>query len=86
MQDRIMDETAFGRAALEKLGSVPENFRIYKAGWLGGQPENWHGMQVEGAEFRAPEAGPNRGKLTIKVPGTQRTTYVSKAEIDAKRA
>ncbi|WP_196491432.1 hypothetical protein [Comamonas testosteroni] len=85
MDARIMEETAYGRAALKKLGEVPGNFRIYSAGWLGNF-SNPHGMQVSGAEFRQAKSGPNKGKLHFKIEGTDRTTYVSKAEIEAEHA
>lgn len=71
----------FGKAALKKLGPVPENFRLYCAGWLGDRPSEWDTMEVKGAEFRAAKTGPNKGRLTIEVPGTRRTVYVSKAEM-----
>lgn len=83
MDDRIMDETAYGRAALKKFGPVPENFRIYSAGWLGKFPD-CHGMEVDGAEFERAKAGRYKGKLHIMIEGTKRSAYVSKAEIRAE--
>lgn len=74
-------QTGFGKAALCKMGEVPENFRLYEAGWLGERPEEFSVMEVKGAEFRAAKRGPNKGKLSIIVPGTRRTVYVSREEI-----
>jgi hypothetical protein len=71
-----------GRAALKKLGDVPENFRIYKAGWLGKHPKDFTVMEITGAEFRVAKTGKNAGKLSIIIHGTQRTVYVTKDEIN----
>lgn len=40
----IFAQTSYGKAALRKLGKVPENFMLYEAGWIGDKPENWNGM------------------------------------------
>lgn len=86
MTERVMDDIAYGRAALKKMGDVSENFRIHTAGWIGGaEPSMWHGMQVTGSEFRPAKTGPNKGRLTIMVKESSRTVYVSKAEINAER-
>lgn len=76
--ERIMDNTSYGRAALKAFGDVPQGFYIFRAGWVGVYP-NYHGMEVTGAEFREAIKGPRKGKLCIKIPGTERTTYVSRA-------
>ena len=84
MSDMTIDIFAqhpFGKAALKKMGTVPENFRLYCAGWIGAKPEDWKCMDVTGAEFRSPTRGPNKGKLTIKIPGTQRKVRVTRAEM-----
>lgn len=75
--------TNFGRVALSKLAPVPENFRLYEAGWLGENPKDWDVMEVLGAEFRTAKSGPNKGELCIMIPGTKRTAYVTKAEMAA---
>ena len=36
---------------------------------------------VQRAEFRRPTRGPNKGKLSIKIPGTQRKVRVTRAEM-----
>lgn len=76
-------EQGFGQLALQKLAPVPENFRLYAAGWLGQRPEDFTVMEVTGAQFRAALRGPNKGKLSILIPGTKRTVYVTRAEIEA---
>lgn len=78
-----MENTSYGKAALSKLAPVAENFRIYEAGWLGDKPGEWTVMEVKGMEFRAAKTGPNKGKLTVPVAGTKRTTYVTKDEMRA---
>lgn len=83
LDEKLLENTAFGRAALKKLGNVPEDFRIYFASLQGKHP-NYHGMQVKGAEFRRAKRGPNKGQLRAKLPQTERTAYVSTAEIDAE--
>ena len=67
----IFAETAYGKVALEKMGEVPDNFRLYKAGWV--DPSM---MKVTGAKFRKALSGPNKGILSIKVKGTDRVAYV----------
>jgi len=73
----------FGRIAMNKLGDVPENFRLYEAGWLGKRPDEFLVMEVKGAEFRNAKSGQNKGKFTVMIPGTKRTVYVTKDEIHA---
>lgn len=73
----------YGKVALRKLAPVPENFRLYSVGQLGIRPDEFSVIQVTGAQFRTAKRGPNKGRLTIMVPGTQRTTYVTEAEINA---
>lgn len=38
-------------------------------------------MKVTGADFRVAKAGPDKGKLAVKVKGTDRTVYVTREEI-----
>lgn len=84
MSVKLFERYAYGKAALKKMGDVPENFRLYNAALQGNYP-NYHGMQVEGAEFRSPKTGKYKGQLSILVKGTRRTAYVSNAEINAER-
>ena len=72
----------YGKAALKKMGDVPENFRLYCAGWIGSKPEDWKEMDVTGAEFRVAKRGPNKGKLSILIPGTQRKVRVNRKEME----
>lgn len=83
MSKDIFANCAYGKAALKKLGNVPANFRLYEAGWLGKHPAR-EVMEVIGAEFRAAKSGPDAGKLSVKVEGSDRTVYVTKAEIQAE--
>ena len=53
---------------------------------MGDHPDEWHVMEVVGAQFRAAKSGQNKGKLTIKVKGTERRTYVTREEIQAAQA
>ncbi|MDH1848014.1 MAG: hypothetical protein E7L31_18295 [Aeromonas sp.] len=80
MTDMTRDTFAalpFGKAALQKLAPLPENFRLYEAENLG----QGNGMKVTGAEFRAAKRGSNKGKLSIMVSGSKRVAYLSLDEI-----
>lgn len=81
MKDDPMGNTSYGRAAKEKMGDLPENFRIYGAGWLGDDPKHWDTMHVVGAEFREAKSGKNKGRLTIMIPGTKREVWINKQDI-----
>ena len=85
MDEDIFAKQPFGKAALAKIKPTSPNFRLYSAGWLetGGSPDTWDTMEVTGAEFREAKTGPNKGKLTILVPGTVRTAYVHESEMRA---
>lgn len=77
MDNDVWGDALFSKIALQKMGEVPENFRIYQAGWLGDFP-NCHGMEVKGAEFKRLKRTPSRG---TKITGTTRTVYISKQEL-----
>lgn len=83
MEKDILAAETYGKIALQKLAPVHENFRLYEAGWLGEKPADFQVMKVVGAEFRAAKSGPNKGKLSILVKGTQRTAFVTREEIQA---
>lgn len=68
----------FGKAALQKMAPTPTNFRLYEAENIG--PGSGI-MKVKGAEFRIAKRGANRGKLSIIIPGTEKTVYISLDEI-----
>ena len=77
----LFASTSFGKAALKKLGAVPENFRLYSAGWLGKKPEDRKEMRVKGRVFRASKDG----KLDIPVPRTIRSVIVTRDEMRAAK-
>ena len=81
MTKDIFADTPYGKLALERMQPVPDNFRLYEAGWLGNRPEDWKVMEVKGAEFREAKSGPRRGKLVIKIAGTERTVYLTREQI-----
>ncbi|HCA35407.1 MAG: hypothetical protein CMM07_17860 [Rhodopirellula sp.] len=81
MEKDVFAHTAFGKLALKKMQPVPENFRLFEAGWLGEQPKDWEVMEVKGAEFRRAKSGPRKGRLAIKIRGTERTVYLTKDQI-----
>lgn len=72
-------ETVFGKLALIKMGEVPENFRLYEAGWIDDERTL---MFVKGCEFRYAKSGINKGKLSIAVEGTERKVYVTSEEME----
>lgn len=87
MPDMTVDvfaPTPYGKVALRKLAPIPENFRLYSAGWMEDHPDDFSVMKVSGAAFRAAKTGPNKGKLSILIRGTDRTVYVTKEEINAE--
>lgn len=86
MQKDIFADQSYGKAALKKMGQVPENFRLYAAAWLGDKPEEWSVMKLTGAQFREAKRGPNKGKLSIIIPDTTRSVFVTVAEMDAADA
>lgn len=71
----------YGKIALKKLPPLPQNFRLFSAGWLGEKAQDWDTMKVTGAEFREAISGTNKGKLAIMVKGTQRSAYVTRQEM-----
>lgn len=77
MRDDIFARSPFGQAALKKMGKMPDDFRLYFAGWLGDSAT----MEVRGATFREAKKGPNKGKMCIKLPNSDRTVYVTRAEM-----
>jgi len=81
MTEKVFEAQAFGKAALHKIGDVHENFRLYSAAWVGDSPCSRDTMRVTGAEFRHAKLGPEKGLLSVMVPNTKRTAYVTKSEI-----
>lgn len=79
----IFADCSYGQVALKKLAPVPETFRLFSAGWLGEKPKDWDVMKVTGADFRVAKTGPNKGKLSIRVKGSERSAFVFRAEMQA---
>ena len=82
MTKDVFAEYPYGKAALAKMGDVPENFRLYEAGGVGDNPSH-DIMRVTGAEFRVAKAGPHKGKLAVILRETDRTVYVTRSDIEA---
>lgn len=85
MTKDIFADQSYGKVALQKVAPTEPNFRLYKAGWLG-KVNSREVMEVTGAVFRQATRGPNKGKLSIMVPGTTRTVHVTAAEMIAAEA
>ncbi len=77
----VFADTAYGKAALKKMGTIPENFRLFCAGFIGKSDS----MEVRGAEFRPALKGPNKGKLTVMVKGTEKSVVVFQRDMDEFR-
>lgn len=77
----VFADQSYGKIALQKLAPTDPNFRLYLAGWIENKPP-FEVMEVKGAVFREAKRGPNKGKLSIMVPGTGRKVYVTSAEMD----
>jgi hypothetical protein len=77
----VMQRTSFAQAALAKLAPVPEGFRIYYGGSVEVNPPFSGQMRVKGAVFREATRGPNKGRLCIRVHGTERAVTVTPEEI-----
>lgn len=80
MEVDMFAENSFGKAALKKMGELPENFRLYEAGYVEDHPKDFRVMKVKGCEFRRAKTGKNKGKLSIKIPGTERSACVTPEE------
>ena len=83
MDTDIFAEQPYGRAALKKMAAnspLPENFPLYCAEWLGDKKNMYQTLKVTGAEFRAARMGPYKGKLSVLLPDTKRTVYLSPEE------
>jgi len=85
MTKDIFADQCHGVIALQKIAPTDVNFRLYKADWLGAA-DGRQVMAVTGAVFRHARRGVDKGKLSIMVPRTMRTAYVTAAEIEEFRA
>lgn len=81
MKVDVFKETAYGKAALKKMGEVGPNFRLYCAGFIGKSDS----MVVDGAEFREAKSGPNKGQLSVRIEGTQKNVVVYQSDMDEFR-
>lgn len=86
MRNAIYHQMDFGQLALQKLGQTDPNFRLYLAGIKPEPPKEWTHMEVVGAVYREPKTGPNKGTLSLMVPGTRKSVKLSRSELDAYRA
>lgn len=82
MREALFEQYSYGKVALQKMGTLPENFYLFSAGWLGDY-KTTDTMEIKGAEFREALRGKNKGKLCMIVKGTERTAYVTTAEVKA---
>lgn len=85
LQEDMMRDYPPSIAAANKIGALADGFAFYAFEWLGDRPEEWDVMKVTGAVFREAKTGPRKGEKCIKVPGTDRTVYVTRAEINEAR-
>jgi hypothetical protein len=85
MEHDIFGDTDYGKLALKRIADPHPDFRLYSAGWLG-KGNDRHVMRVTGAVFRRALRGPNIGKLSKLVKGTERTAYLTAAELADKAA
>jgi hypothetical protein len=86
MEKDIFADQPYGKAALKKLAPVGPDFRLFKAEWLGGKPEEWTVMRLMGADFRTAKTGPNKGKCSIMIRGTVRTVFITRDEMAKEEA
>ncbi len=80
MEIDIFAETDYGKIALRKIAPTDPNFRLYEAGWLGKHGKS-DVMEVKGAVFRPLKTGPYKGKLGVRVQGTDEMAYVTADEL-----
>lgn len=81
MTEDIFAAQPFGILALQKIGPVPDNFRLYEAGWIGSNPSYSRIMKVTGCEFREAKSGPRKGELCMPVKGTTKVAYITNEEL-----
>jgi hypothetical protein len=49
MTKDVFADQSYGKAALKRMGDVPENFRLFEAGWMEKKPP-FRLMEVRGAD------------------------------------
>ena len=82
MTHKVYETFQYGIIALKHFGNVPENFRIYEAGFEPQPPQLWNRIKVTGAQFEVETEGANKGKLCKIIPGTIRSCLVTRNEIE----
>jgi hypothetical protein len=78
----LFADTNYGKLALQKIAPTNPDFRLYYAGWMG-KDNDRQVMKVTGAVFRLAKSGKLKGQLSIMVPDTSRTAYVTPDEMTA---
>lgn len=82
-EDDAFGGTAIERAMINKIGKVPDNFRVYSAGWIGRTPADWKTMSITGALFEPITRGPRKGRMLNPIAGTKQTVSVTREELKA---
>lgn len=85
-QDDAFGGTAIERAMINKIGKMPDNFRVYCAGWIGKTPADWKTMSVAGALFEPITRGKRKGRMLKMIVGTKRSVTVTREEIKVATA
>lgn len=81
----MFHDCSYGKLALTKFGAIPPGFFIYCCGWKGDITTPHCVMEVTGGEFRIAKSGKYKGMYSILVRGTDRTVYLTSAEVDAAK-
>lgn len=84
--DDAFGGSAIERAMINKIGKMPDNFRVFCAGWIGKTPADWKTMSITGGLFEPISRGKNKGRMLKQVSGTKRTVVVTREEIQAAQA
>lgn len=70
-------------AARAKWKNLHPDFFVYLYSWKGEHDDRENCiMEITGAVFREAKSGPRKGQKCIKVPGSERTTFLTSAEVD----
>lgn len=76
MTTDVFAQQTYGQIALQKMQPLPENFRLFKAGWLGDGTAR-EVMKVTGGEYRVAKSGKNKGLLSVLFKGTEKYCFVT---------
>ena len=70
-------------AARAKWKNLDPNFFVYLYSWKGEFADRGNCiMEITGAVFREAKSGPRKGQKCIKVPNTERSTFLTSTEVD----